>query len=62
MKTSVEAESLSKSNSLEQFFKMGLTRPLFVYFRSFHVTNITQILKLIKAYIVCLGFEPRAAG
>ena len=25
-------------------FEMGLTRPLFVYFRSFHTTNIEQIL------------------
>ena len=26
------------------FLKMGQTRPLFVYFRSFHMTNIAQIL------------------
>ena len=26
------------------FKKMGQTRPLFVYFRSFHMTNIGQIL------------------
>ena len=32
--------------------------PLFVYFRSFHMTNIAQILYIIKALMVCLGLEP----
>ena len=30
------------------FKKMGQTRPLFVYFRSFHMTNIAQILQMKK--------------
>ena len=41
------------------FDKMGQSRPLFVYFRLFH---ITQFKKLMKAQIVCLGLKPGAAG
>ena len=41
------------------FKKMDQNRPLFVYFRLFH---ITQFNKLMKALIVCLGLEPGAAG
>ena len=43
------------------FFRMGLSRPLFVYFRSFHMTNIAQILQMGKTYMVCLWLEPGAA-
>ena len=42
--------------------KMGQTRSVFVYFCSFHMTNIAQILFMIKVLMVCLGLEPRAAG
>ena len=41
------------------FLKMGQSRPLFVYFHSFLVTISIQIE---KAQMVCLGFEPGAAG
>ena len=34
---------------------MGQTRPLFVYFRLFHMTQI--IHKLIKVKMECLGLE-----
>ena len=39
---------------------MGQFRPLFVYFRLFYMTQIKY--KLIKALMVCMGLEPRAAG
>ena len=38
---------------------MGQSRPLFVYFCLFH---ITQFNKLMKALIMCLGLEPGATG
>ena len=41
------------------FQKTGQTWPLFVYFCSFHMTNIAQILRMKKVY---LGLEPGAAG
>ena len=42
---------------------MSQSQPLFVYFRSFHVTNIAQIgQKMIKALMVCLRLKPGAAG
>ena len=40
------------------FKKMGQSRPLFVYFRHFLIT----ISIIEKAQMVCLGFEPGAAG
>ena len=43
----------------DSFLKMGQSRPLFVYFRSFLITISIQIE---EAYMVCLGFEPGAAG
>ena len=42
------------------FKKMGQSRPLFVYFRLFYMTQIKY--KLIKALMVRSGLEPRAAG
>ena len=42
------------------FFKKNChSRPLFVYFRLFH---ITQLNELMKTKMVCLGLEPGAAG
>ena len=41
---------------------MGPTRPLFVYFRISHMTNIAQIWLYMKVYMVCLGFEPGWQG
>ena len=41
------------------FLKMGQSRPLFVYICSFLVTISIQIE---KTKMVCLGFEPGAAG
>ena len=38
------------------FLKMGQSRPLFVYFRLFYMTQIKY--KLIKALMACLGLEP----
>ena len=38
---------------------MGQSRPLFIYFR---LSHITQINKLMKALMACLGLEPGAAG
>ena len=40
------------------FFKMGRSRPLFVYFRPFLIT--ISIIQIDKAQMVCLGFEPAA--
>ena len=50
--------------SLTTFFKkMGQTRPLFVSFRSFHLTNISQILTINdKSVDGVLGTKPAAAG
>ena len=40
---------------------MGRSRPLFVYFHFFHLTQFKY--KLIKALMVCsMGLEPGAAG
>ena len=39
---------------------MGQSRPLFVYFRLFYMTQIKN--KLIKALMECLGLEPVVAG
>ena len=39
---------------------MGQSRPLFVYFHLFHMTQFKY--KLIKALMVCLGLEPGVAG
>ena len=49
------------------FLKMGQSRPLFVYFHSFHIqiqiTNIQfEQYKLKKVQMVCLGLKPRAVG
>ena len=41
--------------------KMGQTRPIFFYFRPFPITMQIQIKKS-KALMLCLGFEPWAAG
>ena len=41
------------------FLKKCHSRPLFVYFCLFH---ITQLNELMKAKMVCLGLEPGAAG
>ena len=38
---------------------MEQSRPLFVYFHLFHTTQFKY--KLIKAFRMCLGLEPRAA-
>ena len=45
--------------NLTIYKKMGQTWPLFVHFRSFHMTNIAQILQMIKVWMVCLGLKPR---
>ena len=45
---------------LTLLLKICQSRPLFVYFRLFYMTQIKY--KLIKALIVCLGLEPGAAG
>ena len=45
--------------SISFFKKMGHSRPLFVYFRFFYTSQFKY--NLIKAYMVCLGFEPGAA-
>ena len=42
------------------FLKMGQSRPLFVYCRPFLIT--ISIIKIEKAQMVCLGFEPMDAG
>ena len=39
---------------------MGQSRPLFVYFRLFHITQIKH--KLLKALVVWLGLKPGVAG
>ena len=39
---------------------MSQSRPLFVYFRLFHMTQFKH--KLMIALMVCLGLEPGAAG
>ena len=41
---------------------MGQTRPLFAYFRYFHMTNIAQNTINEKVYMVYLGLEPGVAG
>ena len=41
------------------FLNMDRSRPLFVYFRTFQITQLKY--KLIKALLVWLGFEPWAA-
>ena len=41
------------------FLNMGLSRSLFIYYLSFHVTIQVQIQ---KAQMLCLGFEPGATG
>ena len=38
---------------------MGQSRPLFLYFRLFYMTQIKY--KLIKALMVCVGLKPGAA-
>ena len=50
------------SGSLQHrmFLIMGLSRPLFVYFRLFYMSQFKY--NLIKAQMVCLGFKPGAAG
>ena len=40
------------------FLNIGQSRPLFVYYRPFHIELKIQI----EALILCLGFEPGAGG
>ena len=42
-----------------RLYVLGQSRPLFAYFRFFH---IAQFNKLMKAEMVCFGLEPRVAG
>ena len=57
----VRAQTLNRQMlfKLYIFLKMGQSRPLFVYFHLFYMTQIKY--KSIKAYMVCLGLEPGAA-
>ena len=53
--------TLAWSILLEVFLlKMDQSRPLFVYFRLFHMIQFNY--KLMKAQMVCLGLEPGTAG
>ena len=46
-----------------KFFKKWAKPGLFLlYFHSFQMTNIAQILYMKKVQMVCLGLEPGAAG
>ena len=47
-------------NNQNVVLKMGQSRPLFVYFCIFLITMST--IQIEKAEMVCLGFEPAAAG
>ena len=42
-----------------RLYVLGQSRPLFAYFRFFH---IAQFNKLMKAEMVCFGLEPGVAG
>ena len=55
-----QSEDIISEQNSYCFFKMGQSRPLFVYFRSFLIT--ISIIQIEKAQMVCLGFEPRAKG
>ena len=51
---------LSFTNYLYKLvLKHGQNLPLFVYFLSFHLTNIAQILKMIKSVDGVLGTRTR---
>ena len=49
MRVQLPTGEIKKCKMTLFFKKMGQTRPRFVYFRSFHMTNIAQILEMIQA-------------